>query len=91
MTKPPKIHLGCTKYDTRNRRITLLKRISEKMDMKEGDFIEFYEIDNEIIIRKANNIDYRTICEQIIKTTDEEELKKKIADLKNMISEGEQK
>ena len=83
-------YLGTTKYDTKLGRITLLKRIAEKMNMRDGGFIEFYEIDNEIVIRKANNIDYRTICKQIIETTDEEELKKKIADLKNIMTGGEQ-
>jgi hypothetical protein len=59
-------YLGTTKYDSKVRRITLLKRIAEMLDVKEGDHIEYYQIDNEIIIRKQEKItaDERT---QLIK------------------------
>ena len=48
-------YLGSTKYDGKIRRITLIKRVSDKMDMKDGDFINFYKIGNDIVIRKQES------------------------------------
>jgi len=45
-------YLGTTKYDAKIRRITLKKMIAEYMDMREGDFIDYYKVGEDIIIRK---------------------------------------
>lgn len=45
--------LGSTKVST-NRKISLVKEVAEKLDMKEGDFVIFYENeDGEIVLEKG--------------------------------------
>lgn len=47
-------YLGKSKYDGKIRRITLLKSISERLGMEDGDYITYYEVDGEIVIRKEH-------------------------------------
>lgn len=47
-------YLGKSKYDGKIRRITLLKSISERLGMEDGDYITYFEIDGEIVIRKEH-------------------------------------
>jgi len=44
--------LGRSKYDGKIRRITLLKEVSDLLDMEDGDYVYYFEKDGEIILRK---------------------------------------
>jgi hypothetical protein len=45
--------LGSTKYDGKIRRITLIKTVADKLNMHDGDEIEYYYNGTDVIIRKG--------------------------------------
>jgi len=53
MTNGKETLLGATKYDGKIRRITLLKTVADKLNMRDGDEIEYYFNGEDIIIRKG--------------------------------------
>lgn len=46
-------YLGESKYDGNIRRVTLIKKVADKLDMHDGDMLSYWEIGNEIVIRKV--------------------------------------
>lgn len=48
-------YLGESKYDGNIRRITLIKKVADMLDMKDGDHISYWKIGNEVVIRKVKN------------------------------------
>ena len=46
-------YLGESKYDGKIRRVTLIKKVADKLDMHDGDMLSYWEIGNEIVIRKV--------------------------------------
>ena len=52
MKKKARKLLGTSKVSTNNK-ITLTKEVAEKLEVKEGDKIAFYEENGKIIIEKA--------------------------------------
>jgi len=52
MKKKARRLLGTSKVSTNNK-ITLIKEVAEKLGIKEGDKVAFYEENGKIIIEKA--------------------------------------
>ena len=48
-------YLGESKYDGNIRRVTLIKKVADKLDMHDGDMLSYWEIGNEIVIRKVKH------------------------------------
>jgi len=48
-------YLGESKYDGKIRRVTLIKKVADKLDMHDGDMLSYWEIGNEVVIRKVKN------------------------------------
>lgn len=48
-------YLGESKYDGKIRRVTLIKKVADKLDMHDGDMLSYWEIGNEIVIRKVKH------------------------------------
>lgn len=46
-------YLGESKYDGNIRRVTLIKKVADMLDMHDGDMISYWQIGNEIVIRKV--------------------------------------
>ena len=46
-------YLGESKYDGKIRRVTLIKKVADKLDMHDGDMLSYWEIGNEVVIRKV--------------------------------------
>ena len=46
-------YLGESKYDGNIRRVTLIKKVADKLDMHDGDMLSYWEIGDEIVIRKV--------------------------------------
>lgn len=68
-------YLGTTKYDAKIRRITLKKEIAEYMGMEEGDYVDYFRIGEDIVIRKRpkdhkNATDINTIVPPGTKSED---------------------
>ena len=49
---PGETYLGKSKYDGRIRRVTLIKKVAEMLDMHDGDILTYWEIGHEVVIRK---------------------------------------
>ena len=49
------LYLGETKYDGNIRRVTLIKKVADKLDMHDGDMLSYWEIGDEIVIRKVKH------------------------------------
>ncbi len=45
--------LGQTKYDGNIRRVTLLKKVADMLDMHDGDLLAYWKIGNDVVIRKV--------------------------------------
>lgn len=52
-------YLGESKYDGNIRRVTLIKKVAEKLDMHDGDMLSYWEIGDEIVIRKVKQHDLK--------------------------------
>ena len=48
-------YLGESKYDGNIRRVTLIKKVADMLDMHDGDMLSYWEIGNEIVIRKVKH------------------------------------
>ena len=46
------MYLGKSKYDGNIRRVTLIKAVADKLEMRDGDILTYWEIGNDIVIRK---------------------------------------
>lgn len=46
-------YLGESKYDGNIRRVTLIKKVADMLEMKDGDHLSYWKIGNEIVIRKV--------------------------------------
>lgn len=44
--------LGESKYDGKIRRVTLIKKVADYLDMKDGDIVSYWKIGNDIVIKK---------------------------------------
>ncbi len=49
---PGEVYLGKSKYDGRIRRVTLIKKVADILDMHDGDVLTYWEIGQEVVIRK---------------------------------------
>ncbi len=49
------LYLGESKYDGNIRRVTLIKKVADKLDMHDGDMLSYWEIGDEIVIRKVKH------------------------------------
>ena len=47
--------LGQTKYDGNIRRVTLLKKVADMLDMHDGDLLAYWKIGNDVVIRKVKH------------------------------------
>lgn len=47
--------LGQTKYDGNIRRVTLLKKVADMLDMHDGDMLAYWKIGNDVVIRKVKH------------------------------------
>lgn len=56
MINGPEEKLGSSKYDGNIRRITLIKKVADMLDMSDGDRIDYFRIGDEIVIRKSSVI-----------------------------------
>ena len=52
------VYLGESKYDGNIRRVTLIKKVADKLDMHDGDMLSYWEIGDEVVIRKVKKPDY---------------------------------
>ena len=70
-------YLGESKYDGKIRRVTLIKKVADKLDMHDGDMLSYWEIGNEIVIRKVkkDSTDYSKDFDIIPVGTPLEEIK----------------
>lgn len=50
--------IGESKYDGRIRRVTLIKKVAEMLEMEDGDVLGYWKIDGEIVIRKYKRNTY---------------------------------
>ncbi len=48
-------YLGESKYDGNIRRVTLIKKVADMLEMKDGDRLSYWKIGDEIVIRKVKN------------------------------------
>ena len=52
-------YLGESKYDGNIRRVTLIKKVADKLDMHDGDMLSYWEIGDEIVIRKVKKHEFK--------------------------------
>jgi|GEM_PF-5594251 len=52
-------YLGESKYDGNIRRVTLIKKVADKLDMHDGDMLSYWEIGDEIVIRKVKQYEFK--------------------------------